>query len=417
MHDARPAPGVVVTGLGSISAWGWNVPALWEGLLSGRTAVGDFDRFPHDGFRTHLAAQVPPEPPGLARIHRGWSGLSRADRFAVAAAAEALTQAELPDRLGDSGAGVYFGSSTGGMPESEAFYEAFRDPARRRSTSLRLIASQEVGGPGDAVARRFHATRGARTVSSACASATLAIGCALDALRAGEVHIAIAGGSDALCRITYGGFNALRSVDPAPSRPFRAGREGLSLGEGAGVLVLETEEHARARGARVLARLVGAGSASDAHHMTAPQPQGAGAAAAFRAALQDCELRVDDIGFFHAHGTGTPLNDAAEWMAMREVLGARAGDVPVTSAKGAIGHLLGAAGAVEAVAATLCVMTGRVHPSAGTGAVDPATPVDLVIGAPRRFDRPRPGVSLNLGFGGCNAALLIAPAGAAEGTE
>jgi 3-oxoacyl-[acyl-carrier-protein] synthase II len=411
---SRSQPTVVVTGLGAASPFGWGRAALWEGLRAGRAAIAEFDRFDHVGQRTHVAAQVPgPYPWHLLGPQARARATSYADLFALAAAAEALDQAGLPADLSTQDAGVFFGGSTAGMFESEEFFAAFTavgaDGSSQRRTRLAALAAQQINAPADAVARR-HAVGGAvMTVSSACSSATLALGQALDALRAGEVEVALAGGSDALCRLTYAGFNSLRSVDAAPCRPFRADREGLSLGEGGAVLVLETEAHARARGARPLAILAGVGASCDAHHMTAPDPSGAGVVRAIRAALDDAEMGAEAITFVNAHGTGTPLNDAAEWQALKTVFGARAAALPVTSTKGNLGHFLGSAGAIEAVATVLCLLHGVVHPTPGAGIVESgaaADPVDLVLGAPR----PVPAgaaLSTNFAFGGSNAVAVF----------
>ena len=392
-----PEPLVVVTGMGAVSGLGGSVEALWRGLRAGRAAMRDFVRFDHAAYRTHLAAEV--EGPEFADGVDSWC-----DGFALAAAREAVGQSGLGADLGELEAGVFFSSSTGGMFEAEEFFAAERSGRRGRIDRLR---SQQTSGPGDAVARRFGVRGPVQTISSACASAALALGNALDALRSGEVEVALAGGADSLCRLTYAGFNSLRSVDAAACRPFRLGREGLSLGEGAAVLVLERWESARARGARPLAVLAGAGSSCDAHHMTAPDPSGTGVARALNAALADARTAPEEIAFVNAHGTGTPLNDAAEWQAMLQVFGERASRVPVTSTKGAIGHFLGSAGAIEAVATILCLQAGEVHPTPGGGSVDPACPADLVLGAPRSLPSARAALSANFAFGGSNAALVF----------
>src|SRR6185295_10783496 len=290
---------------------------LWEGLRAGRSGFVPFRRFDHSRHRTHLAAEAGEPPAGFARSVPGWRRLSIADRFAVFAAAEALNSAGLPLPLLEE-AGVYFGSSTGGMYESELF---FADFLRNRRARLSVLASQQVNGPGDAVARHLGVTGPVETLSSACASGALALGTALDSIRSGEVEVAVAGGADSLCQLTYAGFNSLRSVDEAACRPFAAGRAGMSFGEGAAVLVLEPLERVLARGAVPLAELAGAGASCDAHHMTAPDPTGAGAAAAVEAALADAGLAPAAVDFVNVHGTGTPLNDAAEWRALQRVFG------------------------------------------------------------------------------------------------
>jgi 3-oxoacyl-[acyl-carrier-protein] synthase II len=391
-------PTIVVTGLGAVTAFGWGASPLWEGLLRGRPAISTITRFDGKRHRTPLAAEVPlrEAPEGARRAP--WT-----DRFAVAAAREAMRQAGLSEA---SGAGVYFGSSTGGMLESEAFYESLLRVGPRRARPSLLVA-QQLNGPGDAVARDVGATGPVETVSSACSSGSMAIGAALRALRRGDVDLALAGASDSLCQLTYAGFNSLRSVDERPCRPFRKDRLGLSIGEGAGVLVLETLTHARSRGARPIGILAGEAATCDAHHMTAPHPEGRGAFEAIEAALADSGVDRDEIDFVNAHGTGTPLNDLAEARAMRRVFGARAASLPVTSTKALIGHLLGSAGAVEAVATVLGLARREVHPMPADGAPDDEIGLRLVLGAPLRLVRASAAVSTNLAFGGANAALVF----------
>jgi len=397
---------VVVTGLGAVSAAGWGVPALWAGLRSGQTGIRPFTRFDHARHRTHVAGEVPDGPPaGYARGPR-WERLSVADRFAVFAAAEALAQAGLAAPLGERAAGLYFGSSTGGMLESEWYVEELMRASGR--PSLGLMASQQINAPGDEVARTLGVTGPVQTISSACASGALALEAALAAIRAGEVDLALAGGSDSLCQITYAGFNALRAVDEGPCRPFRDSRAGMSLGEGAGVLVLEALDHARAREARPLAELRGAGASCDASHMTAPLADGTGAALALRRALGDAAVAPEAVGFVNTHGTGTPLNDVAEFAALSAVLGARAREVPLTSTKGVVGHLLGSSGALEAVATVLCLREREVHPTPGGGRVDPLIPARLVLEGPLAVPDAQAALSTSLAFGGSNVALVLA---------
>lgn len=388
-------PRIVVTGLGAVSGWGYGIDALWRGLLSGEHAIGPLRRFETSGYPSEVGSEVP-QPRSEARH-------SVADAFALAASAEALAAAGLPADLSVVEAGLFFGSSTGGMFECERFYERIVEggPASRA-----LIASQQLGAPGEAVARRHRIHGPVQSSSAACSSATLAIGRALDALRDGTIDVALAGGSDSLCRVTYAGFNALRSVDPKPARPFRADRAGLSLGEGSAVLVLESERSARARGARPLATLSGAGASCDAHHMTAPEPSGAGTAPAIAAALDDARLAPDAIDFVNAHGTGTPLNDAAEYRALAAIFGSRASSIPLSAIKASVGHLLGSAGAIEAAATVLSLRDQQLPPVPGPDEVDPELPVDLVRGAARR-GHYRAALSTNLAFGGCNAALVF----------
>jgi len=412
MPATDPAPrlsrAVVVTGLGAVSPFGWSVGSLWNGLRAGVTSIRPFDRFDHSGHRTHVAAQVPlaDEP---ARSRRGVLRLSLADRFAVAAAREAVSRAGLDLGACRGRTGVYFGSSNGGMFEAEAYIEALLAAAAGRGAppATSLLASQQFNGPGDAVARDLGIGGPVQTVSAACASGSMAIGDAIRAVRRGEVDAAIAGGSDSLCRLTYAGFNAMRSVDERPCRPFRGDRAGLSLGEGAAALLLEPLDRALARGARPLAVASGEAATCDACHMTAPHPDGAGAAEAIRGALADARLDAAAIDFVNAHGTGTPLNDAAECAALAAVFGDRVPELPVTSTKSLVGHLLGSAGALEAVTTILCLLAGEVHPMPDDGRPDPAIRLRLVLGRPLRLEQTRHALSTSLAFGGANAALVF----------
>ena len=397
---------VAVSGIGAVCGLGWGVASLWQGLRAGHAAFTPFRRFDHHRHRTHLAAEAGEPPTELARSIPGWRRLSIADRFAVFAAAEAVQRAGLSLPLADSG--VYFGSSTGGMYESELFFDdLLRDPRRAR---LSALSSQQVNGPGDAVARHLGVTGPVETRSSACASGALALAVALDAVRSGEVEVAVTGGADSLCQLTYAGVNSLRSVDEGPCRPFGAGRAGMSFGEGAAVLVLEPLERVLARGAEPLAELAGAGASCDAHHMTAPDPAGAGAAAALERALADAGLAPGDVDFVNVHGTGTPLNDAAEWQALQRVFGERAKEIPLVATKALVGHLLGSSGALEAAATVLCLRHGELHPAANGGSrceADPELPVSLVTGEPLHLPAARTAVSTSLAFGGSNAALVF----------
>ncbi|MBL8756275.1 MAG: beta-ketoacyl-[acyl-carrier-protein] synthase family protein [Planctomycetes bacterium] len=392
-----PGP-IVVTGLGCVSALGDSVAANWAAALAGRRGQRDLTLFQTATHRTTQAAEA-----GLPPAAAGDRGLGRAERFAVHAARAAVAGLA-PERLRSARAGVFFGSSTGALLEGELL---LAELLARRQPSVRPIAGIQNDGPGTAVARALGVRGPVVTWSTACTSANVALGAALDALRSGEVDVAVAGGADELCQITYAGFNSLRAVDPQPTRPFRASRAGLSMGEGAGVLLLETAAHASARGATVLAELAGAGKSCDAHHVSAPAPDGAGAAAAIRLALREAGASADAVTFVNAHGTGTPHNDDAESKAMAAVFGARAAHVPVTSTKSVTGHLLGAAGGIEAVLTTLSIVHRLLPPTAGDEPADPALGLDVVLGEARPLPARNLGLSTNLAFGGNNAVVLL----------
>lgn len=397
---------IAVSGLGCVSAWGVGTEALWLGLLSSRTGISRLSRFPVGDYPSQVAGQCNDSLEDLRHLTQATRGASRADIFALAAAQQAMAQASLNTPLSGRRIGVYFGGSTGGLEESETYYSSLRT-AESRHPSVHSLLAQPVGSPCEAVARTCAATGPVVTVSSACASGTLALGLALADLRSGEVDIALAGGSDSLARTTYGGFSALRSLDPEPCRPFRANRAGLSLGEGGAVLVLERRSSLEARQGTALAHLMGTGTSADAHHMTAPHPQGDGAVLALEACLRDAGIDAGDVDFINAHGTGTPLNDQSEFKALKQLFADGAGSIPVVASKASIGHLLGSAGAIEAVVTVLCLQNQKLHPVPSAGPVDPDAAVNLVQDDHRQAQPLRTGLSLSLGFGGSNAAALF----------
>ena len=383
---------IAVTGAGIVCSIGRNKEEVWQAIVESRAGIGKLTRFPGETFPTDLAAEATAELPAGRR-------LSRTDLLAIFAAREAVEQAgDIPLAR----AVVSSGTSTGGLLEGEDYYFRRIVRGRRRAPASRVL-QQPTSGPSDAVAGAFRLGGGVISNATACASAGAAIGMAADYLRSGHADVAIAGGSDALCRLTYSGFNVLQAVDPEPCSPFGAQRKGITLGEGAGYLVLERWDDATARGATILAELSGYGASCDAHHPTAPAEDGHGAEAAMRRALAEGKMTPASVDYVNAHGTGTALNDAAETRAIIAALGT---DVPVSSSKSYFGHTLGASGAVEAVVTVLALQhqiappTLRLHESAAECSLDyiPHTP------RPMKMTNV---LSNTFGFGGSNVSLLF----------
>ena len=403
-HESRTR--VVVTGMGAITAAGPDVAALRVALHGEHTCIGDVTLFETDGLRTHIAGEVRTMRASrlLPRVARARA--SRSDRFALLATEEALAHGGLTLPFADPARiGVAIGSSTGGMLETESYYRARLAQERPRGLRKRLAAAT-VAAPTDLVAAAL-GTRGPRlSPSTACSSGAIALAMAASWIRAGRVDVAIAGGSDALARMTYTGFHALQALSSEPCRPFDRERRGLSLGEGAGIVILESEAHARARGARILAELAGAGLSCDASHPTAPHGEARGAVLALEAALRDAGASPSDIDYVNAHGTGTVQNDASETFALRRVLGAAAGRVAVSSTKALIGHLLGAAGAVEAIVTVLAIEDGWAPPTLHLRHADPACDLDYVPNVGRRLAIAG-ALSNSYGFGGNNCSLVL----------
>ncbi len=387
-----PAVLPVITGCGVISPLGTGVAAFWEGLVAGRTAVAPIRRFAADDLSPSMAAEVGDvlgDDP------------DRAGGFALRAADEALAAAGLrPADVEPTRLGVALGTTLGGMQIMEAWDAAVAAGASRPADLPRV----PYYGPAVRLARAVGAAGPVVTPQLACASGTQALAFAAEWVRSGHADVVLAGGTDLLCRFVVTGFNCLRATATA-ARPFDRAREGLVLGEGAAVVVIESEAHARARGARIQARVLGAGAAGDAGHMTAPDREGRGAARAMQAALDAAHLTAADVDFVSAHGTGTVYNDAMEAAALGRLFAP--GSVPVNSIKGAIGHTLGAAGALEAVVCVQALATGVIPPTAGLVDPDPAcAAVDLVYGTARQ--RPvATALSTSSGFAGANAALVF----------
>jgi 3-oxoacyl-[acyl-carrier-protein] synthase II len=401
---------IQITGVGVASPYGLGRSAFWQGLAEGRSAIGPLTLFSTEGFRARIAAEIPADAalPGSSRR-------SRADRLAIAAADEAVADAGL-DRATLRPAAVVVGGIGGGMLETEAWHwrrvrEGVDDPRLRRTVRAVLPSAH-----AETLARRFGTTGPKQTVVLACSSGGAAIGVAADLIRAGEAPLALAGGVDALTRICFMGFNALKLLDPEPCRPFARDRRGMSLGEGAGFLILEDAEHAAARGVRPWGILAGHGLTTDAHHMTAPHPDAEGSVRAMVEALEDGHLPAAAVGYVNAHGTGTVQNDRAEALALRKVFGADG--VLVSATKSLVGHTMAAAGALEAIATVLGLVHELLPPTAHLTEPDPEIPFDC-LPLTARPARVECAMSNSFGFGGQNVSLLFRRAGhgrASDGT-
>jgi 3-oxoacyl-[acyl-carrier-protein] synthase II len=401
---------VAVTGLGALTAVGGDVPALLAALIDGSSGIRPLSVFTYGG-RAHVAAQISelPPPPAMLPAATG-RRLSRPDRFGLVAAQQACEHARL-DAARRRAMTLVVGATVGGMHETEGAW------ARWRAGEPRLRLSRLLGTPLSTTASLVSQALGLygprATVSTACSSSALAVAEGARAIARGRATLVLALGTDGLSRVTFSGFDALRALDAQPCRPFDEGRQGLSLGEGAAALVLEDLEHARRRGARVLALVRGFGVSADAHHGTAPHPEGAGMRAALVAALARAGLSPAAVDYINAHGSGTRQSDAVEVSVLRDVLGARLGRVPISATKSQVGHCLAAAGAIETVVTVLALAEGVVPPTPSLRVPDPAwADLDFVPHAGRR-QALGVGVSLSAGFGGHNVALVLSREGVA----
>jgi 3-oxoacyl-[acyl-carrier-protein] synthase II len=394
---------LAVTGVGIVCAIGRNATEVWESIVASRHGIAPLTAFEGETFPTDIAAEVRSEleRPSLARAEA--RRLSRSDRLAIQAAREAWDQASAGgEPLPRGRAIVSSGTSTGGLLEGESYFVA-REKKGARRTAASTVLQQPTSGPSDAVARDIGLSGGVFSNATACASGGAAIGQAADLLRSGHADVAIAGGTDALCRLTYSGFNVLQAVDARPCRPFDAARAGISLGEGAGYVVIERWDDAVARGATILAELCGYGASCDAHHPTAPAEDGHGAAHAMRLAMREGSIGASDVDYVNAHGTGTLLNDAAESRAIAETV---RGDVPVSSTKSFFGHTLGAAGGLEAVVSVLALVRQVAPPTLRFESPGEGCTLDYVPNEARPMPM-RQVLSNTFGFGGSNVSLLF----------
>jgi len=404
---------VVITGMGIVTAHGIGQKACWAKAAEGVSGIRPVTRFDTGRYRTQTAGEVG----DLPRVEWRKFRPSRMDR------ASCLLHSAFREALGESGLTrgeleacpplCSFGTTLGGMPSGEMYHAAAVLGPSRLALPSRLFdhlahlqplhVMEEFGIPGVPV-----------VFTDACASGTNAVGHAFRVVRAGGSDIAVCGGYDPLCEFVFAGFHSLQALTPELCRPFDRGRSGMILGEGAGVLVLEPLERAKSRGARILGEVAGYGESSDAFHMTRPDPSGSGACAAMRSAIADAGLPADAVGYINAHGTGTAYNDAAEAAAILSVFGHRTGDVPVSSTKAMIGHLLGGAGAVEAVLAVLSLRERRLPPNINYREPDPGAGLRIVDGVGQA---PRTDVAMSnsFGFGGSNGSLVFRAEGGSRG--
>jgi 3-oxoacyl-[acyl-carrier-protein] synthase II len=397
---------VVITGLGALTPLGPDVAALEEGLLSGRSGARLLDEPEFADLPARIAATV--DLTGrLERVEA--RTLDRVQQVALVAAREAWADAGAPE-VEPTRLAVVLGSGIGGALTLLGQNDVLREKGPRR-VSPHLIPMLMPNGPAATVGLEIGARAGVHTPVSACASGAEALAMALEMLRDGRADVIVAGGAEACVHpLPLAGFAQMRALSTrhddvaAASRPYDKGRDGFVLGEGAGVLVLETEEHAAARGARVHGRLAGAGLASDAHHVTAPDPAGTGAARSIELALRDAGVSPSDVGHVDAHATSTPLGDLAEARALNLALGSHR--PPVTAPKSCTGHLLGAAGAVEAIAAVLALKSGVVPAIRNLEDQDDDADVDAVRTVNREHAH-EVALSTSFGFGGHDVSLVL----------
>ncbi len=404
---------VVVTGIGAITPLGRTVEEYWRSLVAGRSGVGYITQFDTSNYPTRIAAEVRDFDPLDYMEAKEARRMARFCQMAVAATRSALEDARLTIRPAEAGAvGVIVGTGIGSLTTIEGECRTMLAKGGMRVSPF--FGPMMLPNAASAqIARLFGAKGYSSTTVTACAAGTQAIGEAAEVIRRGFADVMLAGGSEAsICELGLACFCVMRALstrneEPTrASRPFDAGRDGFAPAEGAAVLVLEELGHALRRNAPILAEVLGFGCSSDAYHMVMPEPTGEGAARAMANAIADAGLQPADIDYINAHGTSTPLNDATETRAIKRVFAERAYRIPISSTKSMIGHALGAAGAVEAVACIMSVRDGIVHPTINYEVPDPECDLDYVPNVARRV-AVRHALSNSFGFGGQNACLVF----------
>ncbi|MEY2401065.1 MAG: 3-oxoacyl-[acyl-carrier-protein] synthase [Ilumatobacteraceae bacterium] len=385
---------VAITGYGVVAPCGIGKKAFWDGLNG-------------PGITDHRSIEIEDwDPLPYFENAKEARRADRVEQFALAAAAEAFEQAGRPSAPSDR-FGTIYATGVGGLRSTQDQMEVLLTKGERRVSPF-LVPMMMPNAPGAAISMRYGLRGPNETITTACAASTHAIGYAARLIAWGMCDAVVTGGTESAgCAIGVASFGNMTALSTTgSSRPFDVDRDGFVLGEGAAALILEEWSAAEDRGATIIGEVIGAASNADAHHITAPAPGGIGAFACMRLALDDAGLDAGAIGHINAHGTSTPLNDAAEAAAITEIFGERG--VPVTSTKGVTGHALGAAGALEAVAMLLAMENRLIPPTAGTVTVDPEFNIDVVIGSARSWT-PAPCISNSLGFGGHNGSIILGP--------
>ncbi|MDG0868076.1 beta-ketoacyl-ACP synthase II [Candidatus Lucifugimonas marina] len=404
---------VVVTGMGAITCLGNSVDEFWTGIKSGQSGIREISLVSPGGFPCSVSGEIQDFNPADYMDRKEARRMARFSQFAVVAAHQAVADSGINfddedlDRIG-----VLVGTGSGGLPETDQQAE-IRVKRGVGRMSPYYIPMMLVNMASANISHTFNLTGYTNTCVTACAAGTQSIGEAAEVIRRGAADVIVTGGTEAgICEIGMGGFSTMRALstwdgDPSlASRPFDKGRDGFAPAEGSGILILESLEHAQARGAKIYAEIAGWGVSSDAYHLVQPHPEGSGAAKAMNRALTNAGVTINDIDYINAHGTSTPINDASETRAIKAVFGDQAYNVPISSTKSMVGHSLGASGSLEAIACINSINDSVLHPTINQEESDPDCDLDYIPNVARETE-VNVALSNSFGFGGQNACLVI----------
>ena len=396
---------VVVTGLGVVSAVGNSIHEFWDSLIQGKDGTKKITVFDPSPYRTKIAAEVSHFEPEAHFSKREIRRLSRCDQFGLVASREAWRSGRLDyTSLNKERSGVVLGAGSGGILSVEKYFRDFYRGLKHPSPSL--LISYSLATTTDLIAIELDLKGPRTTTATVCSSSSASIGVAYEMIQMGLADVMITGGSDSLCEVSFSGFNSLKLVDPESCKPFDQRRQGLVIGEGAGILILEELEHAVKRNAPILSEFLGYGICADAYHLTSPEPNGEGVERVIKMALAQAGVSPDEVDTINAHGTATLFNDIAETRGIKKVFGERAKEIPISGIKSMVGHCLGSAGGIEAVATVLTLEKGIIPPTIHYEVPDPLCDLNYTPNRSIQQD-VRIAISNSFAFGGNNVCLVF----------
>jgi len=396
---------VVITGLGVVSAVGNSLPEFWNSIIEGKDGTKQITAFDPSPYRIKIAAEVSRLNPEAHFSKKEMRRLSRCDQFGIVAFREAWKAAQLDrDPIDKERVGVVLGAGSGGILSVEKYFRDFYQGLKKPSPSL--LISYSLATTTDLIAIESGLGGPRSTTATVCSSSSASLGVAYEMIQMGLADVMVSGGSDSLCEVSFSGFSSLKLVDPESCKPFDKRRQGLIMGEGAGILILEELEHAIRRGATIHSEFLGYGICADAYHLTSPEPNGEGVERVIRIALAHAGVSSEEVGTINAHATATPFNDIAETRGIKRVFGERAKEIPISGIKSMVGHCLGSAGGIEAVATVLTLENGIIPPTIHYEVPDPLCDLNYTPNHSIKKD-VQIAISNSFAFGGNNVCLVF----------